>query len=76
MVPHKQSDVFKKMFDNAPPTVEVTEANSIPGCIFAEFPALTNLWKKHLEKQVALVRELGADDACIVKVKNFIKGGA
>jgi len=47
-----------------------------PGDTLAEFPALTNLWKKHLKKYVALVRELGADDACIVKVGNFIKGGA
>jgi hypothetical protein len=32
--------------------------------------------EKHLEKYAAFGRELGADGARIVKVGNFIKGGA
>jgi len=64
------------MFDNAPPTVEVTEAKVIPRRHLGRIPCSHESMEKHLKKYVALVRELGADDTCIVKVGNFIKGGA
>lgn len=59
------------MFDNPPPKVGVPEAKYIPRRHLGRIPCSHEDMDKHLKKYVALIRELGADDARIVNVRDI-----
>jgi predicted metal-binding protein len=66
-----QSDLLKKMFDNPPPKIGLPEAKAMPRRHLSRIPCGYEDMKKHLEKYVALVKELGADDARVVNVRDI-----